>query len=497
MKKYSDNCGNYGELSKYYSFIFKGCCNYVDEKSWKELKFPYLYAFGKIRLQANEELSYMDCFEPFLHHLEYSSTVSEIFVEKWNELVKSADDCERASYIIKRVSEGDFKDNNCITETELARGALLAALRKEKPDKNKIRLKCSIKNIIEAMSLYRCEYEENDDLLEKYYEYNKALNAFFELEITDDKEEVIDSEVIKIIKEHCSKFKIKEELKKKLQELVDKKYYKIKNLDKEKEIHYIVVGNDVFCLSDNEGVCIRYYAEKLIGRKDDIIINIIQAATKRKEFEQYLREEKEDKKKEFVDFLTNYRHYQCNSGFDLNNIIEEIKGKNGKVWLEILQNINDAREDLSEEEKEEPTLLGEILVSNADEKYFITDDERMKKWVYLKGAKKIPRKSKDGHEYVFSEGPIAFPDPWDRPGRTMLTSESTLNRSTHVVSDPGTGKLRILTPIETERLQGFDDDWTNTGMPDRMRYFCMGNALVVPMVTRMGKVLDDIIENEN
>ena len=149
------------------------------------------------------------------------------------------------------------------------------------------------------------------------------------------------------------------------------------------------------------------------------------------------------------------------------------------------------------EKKEEPTLLREILVSNADEKYFITDDERMKKWVYLKGAKKIPRKSKDGHEYVFSEGPIAFPDPWDRPGRTMLTSESTLNRSTHVVSDPGTGKLRILTPIETERLQGFDDDWTNTGMPDRMRYFCMGNALVVPMVTRMGKVLDNIIENEN
>lgn len=39
---------------------------------------------------------------------------------------------------------------------------------------------------------------------------------------------------------------------------------------------------------------------------------------------------------------------------------------------------------------------------------------------------------------MFSEGPVAFPDPWDRPGRTMLTSESTLNRSTHVVTDPGT-----------------------------------------------------------
>ena len=144
---------------------------------------------------------------------------------------------------------------------------------------------------------------------------------------------------------------------------------------------------------------------------------------------------------------------------------------------------------------EKAITLGIILEHNVDEKYYITTD-KMPKWTFMKGAKKIPRKSSSGHEYVFSEGPIAFPDPWDRPSRTMLTSESTLNRSTHVVSDPGTGKLRLLTPIETERLQGFDDNWTNTGMPDRMRYFCMGNALVVPMITRMGKVLDEIIDKE-
>ena len=147
------------------------------------------------------------------------------------------------------------------------------------------------------------------------------------------------------------------------------------------------------------------------------------------------------------------------------------------------------------EDEEKPRLLGDILQKNVDEKYYIPGD-KMAKWTYLKGAKKIPRTSNNGHEYVFSEGPIAFPDPWDRPGRTMLTSESTLNRSTHVVSDPGTGRLRLLTPVETERLQGFDDEWTNTGMPDRMRYFCMGNALVVPMITRMGKVLDEIIADE-
>lgn len=147
------------------------------------------------------------------------------------------------------------------------------------------------------------------------------------------------------------------------------------------------------------------------------------------------------------------------------------------------------------EQEEEPITLGKILQTTVDDKFYIAN-EKMPKWTYLKGAKKIPRKSADGHEYTFSEGPIAFPDPWDRPGRTMLTSESTINRSTHVVSDPGTGRLRLLTPVEAERLQGFDDEWTNTGMPDRMRYFCMGNALVVPMITRMGRVLDTIIAEE-
>ena len=147
------------------------------------------------------------------------------------------------------------------------------------------------------------------------------------------------------------------------------------------------------------------------------------------------------------------------------------------------------------EDEEEPILLRDILQGNADEKYYITSD-KLQKWVFLKGAKKIPRTSADGHEYMFSEGPIAFPDPWNRPGRTMLTSESTLNRSTHVVADPVTGMLRLLTPVEAERLQGFDDEWTNSGMPDRMRYFCMGNALVVQMITRMGAILDLIIAEE-
>lgn len=150
-----------------------------------------------------------------------------------------------------------------------------------------------------------------------------------------------------------------------------------------------------------------------------------------------------------------------------------------------------------------PTLLKEIVQSGVDEGYYISEKDK-EAWTYMKGSKKIPRTAKNGHSYVFSEGPIVFPDPLDRPGRTMLTSESTKNRSTHVVADPSNGRLRLITEIEAERMQGFDDGWTKkclvegevVEMPKRMRYFCMGNALVVPMITRMGRVLTQIVEKE-
>ncbi|WP_425445860.1 DNA (cytosine-5-)-methyltransferase [Dethiothermospora halolimnae] len=139
--------------------------------------------------------------------------------------------------------------------------------------------------------------------------------------------------------------------------------------------------------------------------------------------------------------------------------------------------------------------LGDILEKGVGSEYYLNKD--LDKWKYLKGAKKIDRVSKDGHKYRFSEGAIAFPDPLDKPSRTMLTSESSKNRSTHIILDPETNKKRKLTPVECERLNGFPDNWTNTGMSQRFRYFCMGNALVVGLVEKMGIQLNNIIENEN
>jgi DNA (cytosine-5)-methyltransferase 1 len=123
---------------------------------------------------------------------------------------------------------------------------------------------------------------------------------------------------------------------------------------------------------------------------------------------------------------------------------------------------------------------------------FFIPEKQLERWTYMKGPKDIPRIAKNGHAYLYSEGGIAFPDPLDQPSRTILTGEGgvTPSRFKHVI-EAGDGRLRRLTPLELERLNGFDDDWTNTGMPDGRRAFMMGNALVVGLVDRVGRALAD------
>jgi len=46
-------------------------------------------------------------------------------------------------------------------------------------------------------------------------------------------------------------------------------------------------------------------------------------------------------------------------------------------------------------------------------------------------------------------------------------------------------KIRRLTPIECERLQGFPDNWTE-GLSDTQRYKCLGNAVTVNVIEFLG-----------
>ena len=145
---------------------------------------------------------------------------------------------------------------------------------------------------------------------------------------------------------------------------------------------------------------------------------------------------------------------------------------------------------------EAPVPLKAILDSGAVDDHYYVKDEDLPRWRYAKGAKQEHRIRKDGSKYLFTEGVVRFPEPLDKPSRTMLTSESQVGRTSHVVTDLNTGRLRVLTPVECEKLNGFPVGWTDTGMPEQMRYFCMGNALVVPIVTRIGVELARAIEAE-
>ena len=153
---------------------------------------------------------------------------------------------------------------------------------------------------------------------------------------------------------------------------------------------------------------------------------------------------------------------------------------------------------------EEKLYYTDPLVTRSDETKGKLPKEDRQTWQYLKGGKKLSRKSSNGHEYIFSEGAIAMLDSYDKPARTMLTSEGSFSRTTHIVKDKQTGRIRLLTATETERIQGFPTDHTKfclvneevVEMPVKKRRFMMGNALVVNLIEDMERTLDAIFDQE-
>jgi|TARA_Y100000034_G_C6886949_1_gene407340 DNA (cytosine-5)-methyltransferase 1 len=67
-----------------------------------------------------------------------------------------------------------------------------------------------------------------------------------------------------------------------------------------------------------------------------------------------------------------------------------------------------------------------------------------------------------------------------------LTGCSNSNKSMNFVIEKT--RIRRLTPVECERLQGFPDDWIE-GLSDTQRYKCMGNTVTVNVVQAIGEKL--------
>ena len=150
----------------------------------------------------------------------------------------------------------------------------------------------------------------------------------------------------------------------------------------------------------------------------------------------------------------------------------------------------DAVEDYLGERK----VPGDVVVppEEVPEEIYVPED-KLEKWRYLKGSKSEERTKKgaDGTEftYHYSEGSMAFPDLLTNPSRTILTGEggAGASRFKHIVEIDG--RYRRLVPDELDQLQGFPKGWTDTGMSDGHRAFCMGNALVVGVPHLIGMVI--------
>ena len=141
-------------------------------------------------------------------------------------------------------------------------------------------------------------------------------------------------------------------------------------------------------------------------------------------------------------------------------------------------------------------VLGDVLLpdSKVPDEYWV-EKKRLKEWKYLKGAKSIERTHQgSGTTYNYAEGKMAFPDLLTNPSRTILTGEggTTPSRFKHIIETKN--GFRRLMPIELERLNGFPDNWTETDgnkkiLTDGRRAFFMGNALVIGLVVRVGRIL--------
>jgi DNA (cytosine-5)-methyltransferase 1 len=95
--------------------------------------------------------------------------------------------------------------------------------------------------------------------------------------------------------------------------------------------------------------------------------------------------------------------------------------------------------------------------------------EKNKKW--LDDGKQLSRNFPQGSRIYDARG-IAT---------TLASQAGGLGAKTGLYAVKGLQKIRRLTPMECERLQGFPDEWT-LGASDTQRYKCLGNAVTVNVV---------------
>ena len=142
-------------------------------------------------------------------------------------------------------------------------------------------------------------------------------------------------------------------------------------------------------------------------------------------------------------------------------------------------------------ENQENNKIIEKHFTEVDEDRKITVDKEKKNCYAINTRQlKVSTNTEKGYDSADIGDGVRLDHPSGETGRGRVQKNKTGTLSCNPNWGTVTPNFRIrrLTPVECERLQGFPDDWTKYGVDNEMisdtqRYKCMGNAVTVPVIT--------------
>ncbi len=195
--------------------------------------------------------------------------------------------------------------------------------------------------------------------------------------------------------------------------------------------------------------------------------------------------------------IENLSEVDLNEYHDLSEFSEKFQLKKGFKHTGMMVDGITYMADYTPLEIQNGMKLGDVVIPNEPNENLYLTPEKEAKFKELKAGFHTTKVNKAGHEYKYGMGKIPFPDPLNRPARTMVTSEHTVSRMSHVIKDPGNHRYRLISANEAENINTFPEGWTDVeGVTESNRYFTMGNALVVDLVRDIGISIEEIFKND-
>lgn len=148
-------------------------------------------------------------------------------------------------------------------------------------------------------------------------------------------------------------------------------------------------------------------------------------------------------------------------GRAFNSMLLSAQNRNRVYWTNIPFTLPTERKEI---------YMQDILEDSVADKYYLT--ERMSEWI------RVP--AKDG----WKSGNMDIDLPIARPLNTTIQKMHRASQDNYVTTEyhpVGRSNVRRLTPLECERLQTLDDNYTE-GLKDNDRYKCIGNGWTVDVI---------------